>query len=126
MNKETEMPKGTDGSELHSSTEAKTVLIEHKGKLWEFKFVELNWKEKLELASEIQEQQTNMRNGVTTTVNRYFKYLAKVYNKCVRGAPDGFLFDKCDPEFGEKLIAAMPGVGELVNPDDISEADLKN
>lgn len=120
------LPEGTDGAELHTSMSETDVVIEHNGKNWKFRFVELSWKEKMELAAELQEQQTNVRLGITTTVPKYWNYLTKVYNKCVRYAPNGFRFDKCSPEFGEKLIKAMPGVGSIGVPDDISEAEVKN
>lgn len=121
-----DIPEGTDGTELHTSTEEKDVVIEHNGKLWKFKFVELSWKEKMELASELQEQQTNVRAGITTTVPKYWRYLTQVYNKCVRGAPNNFRFDKCSPEFGEKLIKAMPGIATIAAPEDLSGDEVKN
>ena len=120
------LPEGTDGSELHTSTAIKDVEIEHNGKIWRFQFVELSWKEKMELASELQEQQTNMRAGVTVTTTKYWRYLTNAYNKTVKSAPQGFRFDKCSFEFGEKLINAMPGVGAIAAPDDIPSDTVKN
>ena len=121
-----ELEEGTNGAELHTDTEIKDVAIEHNGKIWRFKFVELSWKEKMELAETLQEQQTNNRNGITLTTNKYWAYLTKVYNKCSKGAPENFRFDKCSPEFGEKLIKAMPGVGSISSPDDLTEDEVKN
>ena len=121
------LPEGTDGSELHTSTAVHDVAIEHNGKIWKFQFIELSWKDKMELASELQEQQTNVRAGITTSVPKYWRYLTKVYNQCVKNAPTGFRFDKCSAEFGEKLIKSMPGIGDLTNaPDDVPESEIKN
>jgi len=121
-----ELEEGTNGAELHTSSDIKDVEIEHNGKIWRFKFVELSWKEKMELAETLQDQQTNTRSGITVTTNKYWKYLTKVYLKCVKSCPNGFMFDKCSPEFGEKLIKAMPGVGSIASPDDLDEDEVKN
>lgn len=120
------LPEGTDGTELFTSSDIKDVYIEHNGKMWHFKFAALSWKDSMELASEMQEQQTNVRVGITTTVPKYWRYLTKVYLKCVKECPSGFLFDKCSMEFGEKLIKAMPGIGQISSPEDISEDEVKN
>lgn len=120
------LPEGTDGAELHTSMDIKDVNIEYRGKIWKFQFVELSWKEKMELAAELQDQQTNVRSGITTTTPRYWKYLTQVYTKCVRKCPDGFRFDKCSPDFGELLIKAMPGVGSVASPDDLTSEETKN
>lgn len=121
-----DLPEGTDVTELHTPTEVVDVSIEHNGKFWKFQFVRLSWKENLELASEMQEQKSNTRTGVTTTVVNYWKYLTTTYNRTVKKSPDGFRFDKCSMEFGEKLIKAMPGVAELMAPENLDDEEIKN
>jgi len=122
----TNLPEGVDGAELHTTQEIRDVAIEHNGKVWRFKFKELGWKEKMELVSEMQEQQTNQRNGITTTSVKYWKYLTTVYTRCVVSAPEGFRFDKCSSEFGQKLVDAMPGITDMANPEEPKEDELKN
>ena len=118
------LPKGEDGSELLISKNEKELEIEFKGKVWHFKYVELTWKEQTELIEMMREQKTDSRKGVTVTQDKMWKYMSMVYNKCVVGCPQGFLFDKCDPEFGQLLISKLPGIGSI-NPEEPDE-DLKN
>lgn len=120
------MEQGTNGAELHTSTEIKDVDIEHNGKIWRFQVKELSWKDQMELGEIMQDQQTNARLGITTTTTKYWRYLTQVYLKCVVSAPEGFRFDKCSMEFGEKLINAMPGIGQLGTPEDLTDAEAKN
>ena len=120
------LPKGTDAQELMSTDDIHDVPIEFNGKVWEFKFRELTWKENLELVATMRNESTNIRNGITTTTTEYWAYMQTVYTKCCKGCPDGFRFDKAKSEFGNKIMQSIPGFSQSGAPDDISESDVKN
>lgn len=125
MDKET-LPEGTDAKELMSSKEIHDVPIVYNGKVWEFKFRELNWEENLDLVATMRNESTNMRTGITTTTTKYFQYMNSVYTKCCRGCPDGFMFRDCKPDFGNLIMKSIPGFSTSGAPDDLDEAEVKN